>query len=125
VDLELLPDRLAICRLDAVDESNLQAASGLFSVTRTADELSVVCPEQDAPDAARDVSEGWRALKVHGPLDHNETGVLASIAAPLADAGVSLFPLATYDTDYVLVKEPDVERAAGALEAAGHHIAPR
>jgi uncharacterized protein len=51
--------------------------------------------------------------------------VLASIAAPLADAGISLFPLATYETDYVLVKEPDVERATGALEAAGHHIAAR
>jgi hypothetical protein len=125
VELQLLPDRLAICRLDAVDESPLRASSGIFSVTRTADELSVVCPEQDAPPAASDVSEGWRALKVHGPLDHSEVGVLASIAAPLAEAGVSLFPLATYDTDYVLVREPDVERATGALEAAGHHIAPR
>lgn len=125
MELELLPDRLSICRLDAVDESPLRASSGLFSVTRTVDELSVVCPEGDAPDAASEVSSGWRAFKVHGPLDHNEVGVLASIAGPLAEAGVSLFPLATYDTDYVLVKEPDVERATGALEAAGHRIAPR
>ena len=115
MELQLLPDRLAICRLDAVDESELRAASGLFSVTRTADELSVVCPAEDAPQSA-EVSAGWRALKVHGPLDHNEVGVLASIAAPLADAGVSLFPIATYDTDYVLVKEPDLERALAALD---------
>ena len=122
MELELLPDRLAICRLDAVDESPLRASSGLFSVTRTVDELSVVCPEDDAPEAASDVSPGWRALKVHGPLDHNEVGVLASIAGPLAEAGVSLFPLATYDTDYVLVREADVPRARNALIRAGHEV---
>lgn len=125
MELELLPDRLAVCRLDAGDESELAAASGLFSVTRTADELSVVCAEDDAPPGANEVSTGWRALKVRGPLDHAAVGVLASIAGPLADAGVPLFPLATYDTDYVLVREPDVERAAGALEAAGHRVATR
>jgi uncharacterized protein len=124
VELELLPDRLAICRLDAVDESDLRASSGLFCVTRTADEVSVVCPAEDAPEGA-EVSAGWRALKVQGPLDHNQVGVLASLSTALADAGVSLFPIATFDTDYVLVKDPDVERATGALEAAGHRIAPR
>jgi uncharacterized protein len=125
MELELLPDRLAVCRLDASDESDLAATSGLFSVTRTADELSVVCAEDDAPPGANEVSRGWRALKVRGPLDHSSVGVLASIAAPLADARVSLFPLATFDTDYVLVRETDVERAAGALEAAGHQVATR
>ncbi len=122
--LQLLPDRLAVCRLDATDESPLRARSGVFSVTRTADELSVVCPEEDAPEGA-EISGGWRALKVDGPLDHTATGILASIAGPLAEAGVALFPLATFDTDYVLVQEDDVDRATGALEAAGHHIAPR
>jgi len=122
--LQLLPDRLAVCRLDATDESPLRARSGVFSVTRTADELSVVCPEEDAPEGA-EISGGWRALKVDGPLDHTATGILASIAGPLAEAGVALFPLATFDTDYVLVQEDDVDLATGALEAAGHHIAPR
>jgi hypothetical protein len=124
LELQLLPDRLAVCRLDTRDESPLRARSGVFSVTRTVDELSVICPEEDAPDGA-EVSGGWRALKVRGPLDHTLTGVLASIAAPLAEAQVALFPLATFDTDYVLVQEGDVDRATGALEAAGHHVAPR
>ena len=119
-----MPDRLAVCRLDATDESPLRAASGVFSVTRTADELSVICPEDDAPESA-EVSGGWRALKIRGPLDHTATGVLASIAGPLAEARVALFPLATFDTDYVLVQEGDVDRATGALEAAGHRVAPR
>jgi len=124
LELQLLPDRLAVCRLDATDESPLRARSGVFSVTRTADELSVICPEEDAPESA-EVSAGWRALKVRGPLDHTATGVLASIAGPLAEARVALFPLATFDTDYVLVQESDVDRATGALEAAGHRVAPR
>jgi uncharacterized protein len=122
LELTLLPDRLAVCRLDAGDESDLRAASGLFSVTRTEDELSVVCPEEDAPPAAREVSSGWRALKVHGPLDHSTVGVLASLAAPLAEADVPVFPVATFDTDYLLVKEDDTERARDALETAGHAV---
>jgi uncharacterized protein len=125
LELMLLPDRLCVCRLNAPDESDLRAASGLFSVTRTEDELSVICPEEDAPPAATDVSGAWRALKVRGPLDHSSVGVLASLAGPLADAGVALFPLATFDTDYVLVKEDDVERAQSALEAAGHRVEAR
>ena len=124
LELEVLPDRLAVCRLNSNDESPLRAASGVFSVTRTADELSVVCPEDDAPEGA-EVSGGWRALKVHGPLDHTATGILASIAGPLAEAGVALFPLATFDTDYVLVQDEAVDRATSALEAAGHRVAPR
>ena len=124
LDLTVLPDELAVCRLDAADESDLRAASGLFSVTRTEDELSVVCPAEDAP-AAADVSAGWRALKVLGPLDHASVGVLASLVGPLADAGVPVFPLATFDTDYVLVRAADLERAVSALEAAGHRVESR
>jgi uncharacterized protein len=121
LELTLLPERFAVCRLDSADESDLRAASGLFSVTRTANELSVVCPEADAPEGAH-VSAGWRVFEVGGPLDHSATGVLASVATPLAEAGVPLFPLATYDTDYVLVREADLDSAAEALSAAGHQV---
>ena len=125
LELMLLADRLAVCRLNAGDESELRAASGLFSVTRTEDELSVVCAEDDAPPGALDVSGGWRALKVHGPIDHTAVGVLSAIAIPLADAGVPLLPLATYDTDYVLIRDSDLSRATGALESAGHSVESR
>ena len=125
MELQLLPDVLSVCRLDASDESDLSAASGLFSVTRTEDELSVVCAQEEAPPSAREVSDDWRALKVRGPLDHSAVGVLAGLAGPLADAGVPLFPLATYDTDYVLVRQPDLERALSALAAAGHQVESR
>jgi uncharacterized protein len=124
LELTLLPEKFAVCRLDSGDESDLRAASGLFSVTRTANELSVVCPEEDAPDGA-DVSGGWRAFEVGGPLDHTATGVLASVATPLAEAEVPLVPLATFDTDYVLVREADLEKASEALTAAGHTVESR
>jgi uncharacterized protein len=124
LELTLLPEKLAVCRLDSSDESDLRAGGGIFSVTRTAEELSVVCPQEDAPQSA-EVSGGWRALEVHGPLDHTATGILASLATPLADAGVPLFPLATYDTDYVLVREQDLDSAVEALTAAGHRVGSR
>ena len=89
------------------------AAGTLLSITRTADELSVVCPEGDAPPGAR-VERGWRALKLHGPIPFTEVGVLSVLAGALAGAGLSLFALSTYDTDYLLVKGVDL---AGALEA--------
>lgn len=121
--LTLLPGRLAICRLPAgasVPEW-APAAGPLVSITRTADELSVVCDEAGVP-AEVAAERGWRALRVAGPLDFALTGVLAALAVPLAEAGVSIFALSTYDTDYVLVREADVERAVAALAHAGHDL---
>ena len=84
------------------------------SVTRTADELSVVCAESLAPAGAK-VQEGWRAFKVQGPLDFALTGVLSRLLEPLAEAKISVFTVATYDTDYILVREPELAAAAAVL----------
>ena len=116
-ELRLLAGRYAVCRLAA--DADVPAA--FFSVTRTADELSLVCAEQQAPEEAR-CERGWRIFQVAGPLEFSLTGVLAAIAAPLADAGVSIFAISTFDTDYVLVKEDDVAKAVEALRAAGHRV---
>jgi hypothetical protein len=93
----------------------LELHETLTSITRTRDELSIVCPEDAVPPDTR-VETGWRALVVPGPIPFEQTGVLASIAVPLAAAGISIFAVSTYDTDYVLVREGDVERALRALE---------
>src|SRR5206468_8549222 len=85
------------------------------SVTRTPDELSIVCPDEAVPPDV-EVESGWRALKVPGPIPFDQVGVLAALATPLAAAGISTFAVSTYDTDYVLVREPDLERALAALE---------
>jgi hypothetical protein len=91
-------------------------------VTRTPDELSIVCAAGAVPDGSRS-ERGWRALRVAGPLDFSLTGVLVSLLAPLADAAVPAFAVSTHDTDYLLVKEESLARAADALRRAGHRLA--
>jgi hypothetical protein len=120
--LKLLAERFAVCRLppDAPIPAR-PSVCGLWSVTITDRELSVVLPEAAAP-AGHPVELGWRALEVAGPLDFSLTGVMASLSTPLAEAGVSVFVVSTYDTDYVLVREPDLDRAQGALRDAGHGV---
>ena len=94
-------------------------ATGAFSsVTRTDSELSVVCSEVHVPSAVK-ADKGWLGIEVAGPLDLVETGVLASIADPLRDANVSIFTISTYDTDYILVNETEIDNATAALTAAG------
>jgi hypothetical protein len=121
--LEIVLGTYAVCRLDAADPLPAWAGSGPFvSVTRTEAELSVVCPEGAVPPGAK-AEPGWRCLRVVGPLGFGMTGVLASLAGPLASSGVSIFVVSTYDTDYLMVQERDLERGRDALERAGHTVA--
>ena len=93
-------------------------------MTRTADELSIVCGDASVPpDLDARAQRGWRALKVQGPLDFSLTGVLDALTAPLAQARISIFALSTYDTDYVLVHGDDLAQACETLTAAGHTVA--
>jgi uncharacterized protein len=120
--LSILPERLAICRLPATAPIPAWAtAESFFSITRTADELSIVCREQYVP-AGRETSRGWRALKLHGPFAFELTGILLRVAGPLAQAGITILPIATYETDYVLVKEERLETAVAVLQQAGHVV---
>ena len=121
--LMLTPERFAVCRL-APDAPvpPLPLGVSLVALTLTPDELSLVVPEAFAPPDAT-TEGGWRALRVAGPLDFRLTGVLASLASPLAQASVSIFAVSTYDTDYLLVREASLTAALEALRAAGHTIA--
>lgn len=120
--LSLHKGRFAVCRLAPGDEVPAWASGGGFtSVTRTRAELSVVCAEGAVPEGIR-CEGGWRVFQIEGPLDFGLTGILASVAGPLAEAGVSIFAVSTFDTDYVLVREESVERAIAALGAAGHRV---
>lgn len=122
LQLEILPSVLAVCRLGADDPLPDWALAGTFiSITRTSDELSIVCLQEEVPPDVR-CKKGWRCLRVEGPLEFSEIGVLASLTAALAAADVSLFALSTFDTDYLLVGEGDLERAVTALRGAGHQI---
>jgi hypothetical protein len=120
MNVTVLPERLAVSRLPAsarVPSWALELHEEFSSITRTAGELSIVCPEDAVPPDVQ-VEPGWRALQVPGPIPFATTGVLAGLATPLAAAGISIFALSTYDTDYVLVKEDDLERALAALAGA-------
>ncbi len=120
--LVFLPDRYAVCRLGGDDPVPDWAYSrGFVSITRTQEELSVVCLQDSVPPEVT-CRRDWRCLKVDGPLDFEQTGVLASLAGPLADAGIPVFVVSTYDTDYLLVSEPHATRAAEVLTDAGHRI---
>ena len=120
--LELLPGGYAVVRLDAGEPLPAWAGQGPFvSITRTDAELSVVCPQEAVPPAAR-AERGWRCLRVVGPLGFGVTGILASLAGPLASSGVSIFVVSTYDTDYLLVQERDLDRGVDALSRAGHTV---
>jgi uncharacterized protein len=121
--LELLAGSYAVCRLDPGEPLPAWTAGGPFvSVTRTEAELSVVCPQEAVPTGVR-AEPGWRCLRVQGPLGFGMTGVVASLAGPLASSGVSIFVVSTYDTDYLMVQERDLGRALDALTRAGHTVA--
>jgi uncharacterized protein len=122
--LEEVAGTFAVCRLGPNQPVPAWLGHGpLVSITRTDAELSVVCPEHAVPPGVQ-AEKGWRCLRVVGPLGFGMTGILASLAAPLAGSGVSIFVLSTYDTDYLLVPDRDLGRARDVLARAGHAVKP-
>lgn len=127
LDLDLLPEEYAVCRLPAGSRipaslSNGPADRTVISVTWAPDELSIICPSDRVPEEAV-VETPWRCFRVVGPLDLAMTGVLASLIAPLADARVNIVAFSTYDTDYLLVPTVRLSEAVDTLTKAGHRVA--
>ena len=114
--LSVMPAILAIVQLPknsavphwAIEEQDF------FSVTKTRDELSIVCLEWKVPEGVK-VEKGWRCLKVEGPLDFSLTGILSSLAQPLSAASISIFAISTFDTDYLLIKKENLQKALEVL----------
>jgi hypothetical protein len=122
LDLTLERWTLAVCRLEPAAAVPSWATGGAFHVVvRTPAELSVVCSSDDVPDGVR-AEKGWRCFRLAGPIAFDETGVLSSVAAPLAAADIGIFAISTFDTDYVLVPGRKLEAALLALESAGHRV---
>ena len=120
--LTLEANAYAICRLPP--DTPLPAwalESAYFSITKTPDELSIVVPESVVPTDVV-ASRGWRMIRFAGPMPLDQTGILASVTAPLDAARVSVFAVGTYDTDYVLIPAAQRASALAALEAAGHSV---
>lgn len=118
------PEKLAIVRLSPGAEVPRWAeSSSLFSVTATATETSLICASRSVPTKTPSIRP-LIAFMVHGPLDPDLIGVLAGLLVPLAEAGIPVFPMSTFDTDWILVKVTDAERAAEEWRRRGHTVAP-
>lgn len=117
----LMPGRYAVCKLGnstAIPDWALQA-SGFCSITRTGDELSIVCAEDGVP-AEIEAARGWVCLKLEGPFAFSETGILSSFLAPLAENEIGIFAISTFETDYVLIRDDSAGEAFRVLDEAGH-----
>lgn len=121
LSFSVLRQSFVVARLEpnADVPSAVLASRDFISITRTDEELSIVCSENVAADLTQ-VDQSWRGIKVHGPFAFDQTGVLASFLSPLASASIGIFAISTFDTDYILVKSENLERAVQALQAAGH-----
>ena len=115
--LKALREKLSVCKLP--DTAGIDLSRPLYFLGRTADEISLVCETKDAPARALAREDGWRAFCIVGQLDFSLIGILARLAAVLAEAGISIFALSTYNTDYILVRQERFEDAAKALSQAG------
>lgn len=117
--IEALPLTLSVLRFspDTKLSADFLNAGGFLNISRTEQELSVVCESSRLPDQKpQKAQEGWKAFKVKGPLDFSLTGILSSIAKPLADNEVPIFAISTFDTDYVLVEDKHFAKARAVLE---------
>lgn len=122
LSLAVLKDTFAVCKLNKGDSIPDWAVRGQFSsITRTPDELSILCSQENVPDGVPYEGD-WRSLQVVGPLAFSLVGILLSLVSPLAQARIGIFAISTYDTDYLFVSERDLEAAIYALSQAGHHI---
>ena len=120
--LILVDGILAVCGLEPdAPIPPWATASSFFSITRTADELSVVCRQETVPEGIR-AEHDWICLRVSDNVPFSVVGLLASLTGTMAEAGVSVFAISTFDTDYVLVKQKDLAAAVEALRGQGHSL---
>ncbi len=115
MNIEVLPQRLSVCQVETLPP----VLPELCFVGRTDRELSLVCETEQVPERVHRREDGWRAFRVAGQLEFSLVGILAELSGILAEAGVGIFAISTYDTDYILVKEQHLPAALSALEARG------
>lgn len=119
--IKVFEENLGVCRLDKSAQVPDWVKGNFLSITRTSEELSIVCCQENIPEQVK-CEQGWRYFMVEGILDFSLVGILSSLSGALARRGISIFAISTYDTDYILVKEQELDRAVEALRLDGHHV---
>jgi len=120
MELEKIPYPLTVCKVQTVTEVDL--TKEFFFVGKTDEEVSLVCVTEEAPEGAIAREDGWRGFRIRGMMDFSMIGILARVSAVLAEKGIGIFVVSTFNTDYVLVKETEFERALAALEEDGYVV---
>ena len=124
LDLSILPELYAVCQMPAKTAvSSWVTTSSFYSVTQTSDEISIVCQSKEVPAGVK-AKQNWRMIKIEGPLDFSLTGILASLAVPLANVKISIFAISTFDTDYILVQDKNLPKAIKVLTESGFTVTP-
>lgn len=118
--LKILPHTFTVCRLGDIRQAPLDKPFCFLS--RTDEEISLVCPTEYAPAETEQREDGWRAFRIEGTLDFSLIGILAKISTCLAENGIAIFACSTYNTDYVLLKEEMLSKAVLALGMNGYEI---
>ena len=119
--LEILPRPMTVCKLLRVEDFDML---GLYFIGNTGAELSLVCETERTPARTLAREDDWRALRIAGTLDFSLTGILSGIASILAEENIGIFAVSTYDTDYILVKRENLDRAVEALRREGYEVSP-
>lgn len=120
MELKCLEENFTVCKLFSAGQIDL--SRNFLFLGMTDEEISLVCRTEDTPAETVEREDGWKGFRVQGVLDFSLVGILAKISGVLADNGISIFALSTYNTDYILVREKDFENAQRALSAAGYKI---
>ncbi len=120
MDLMRMPYDLSICKIESA--SDIDLSKDFFFTARTDEEISLVCKTADVPKRVIKREDDWKCLKVQGPLDFSIVGIISEISGILADNGIAVFVVSTFDTDYVLVKKDKFEQAVTVLDESGYSI---
>ena len=120
MELEVLPWEITVCKTASLQDADL--SGGFFFLAQTDEEVSLVCRTENAPEKTLNREDGWRGFRVRGELDFSLTGILAGLANILAENGIPIFAVSTYNTDYILVKAERLGPAIRALQEAGYAV---
>lgn len=120
MNLQIIPGTFAVCKLNSL--SGITLEDSFWFLSRTDEEISLVCRETAIPADYSQIEKGWNMFRISGVLDFSLTGILASLSQTLADANIGIFAVSTYNTDYILVKTAALPQAVSTLQNAGHTI---